>query len=466
VMVCTYDEVLAEPAAWCGRLGAFLDGLGLQTSAVDKVAVEAVATGGLRHSRQSWTDLKPGQISPEQAALARAANASATQTSYVPPALPVETRGTESMFEEIRSQIASSPHGTPHLAGLPAHLVSPVAKAARNDQTDRPPVSLILAQRDASLEASILTLGETLPAGSEVLIIGDGIQAADSTCGREISLRHIHRDRSPSASEALALGVEAAKGGIALLSTARILRCDSWYEDVSNALVRPHVGGVGPAMRLNSSPDRRHFGRAFINEDLASRLVTGRGAEWLVPAALLSDSLCAFKRELLVAAGGVDKDFSSASSAVAELSLRLWRMGFRCCIVSNVEIWADSADVETASDDERLYDRLRIATLHFSPTRLQAFTDRAIGLPSYNSAAERLATTDVHLRRAAIEAICAFSFDRYLDDFPLRPTSVRSRARRVERLVVRRSRRSHFLRAVNKRLKRARDALPLRVNRR
>jgi hypothetical protein len=113
---------------------------------------------------------------------------------------------------------------------------------------------------------------------------------------------------------------------------------------------------------------------------------------------------CAFNREVLAPAGGVDKGFSSACAAVAELSLRLWRMGFCCCIVPHVEIWGEAADGEYADDDAgRLYDRLRIATLHFSPPRVKSFTDRASRLPSYDSAAKRLAASDVELRRGAIE---------------------------------------------------------------
>ncbi|HMH46517.1 MAG TPA: hypothetical protein VK538_02275 [Solirubrobacteraceae bacterium] len=467
VMVCTYDEVLVQPAAWCWRLVAFLDELGLQTRGVDEVAVAAVATSNLRHSRRSWTDLEPGSaISPEQVALARVAKVSVAQTSYVPPALPAETSETESIFGQIRRHIADARPGTPGLPALPRSLVRPSARAAQSNQNLPPPVSVILAQDGASIEASISILGETLPARSEILIAGaDGAHGNERTHRSKISLRHIPCDRSPGGSEALALGVQAASGRMALLSTGGLLRCSSWYEDVSKALRGPRVGGVGPVMRLSSCPNQRHFGRAFIDEDLASRFVTGVAAERLVPAALLLESLCAFKRELLVAAGGVDKDFSSASSAVAELSLRMWRMGFRCFIVPSVEVWTEPAAVDIASEDERLYDRLRIATLHFSPARLQAFTDRASRQPSYDEAAARLRATDVHLRRAAIEAVCAFSSDRYFDDFPLRLTSLRSRLRRAERFVADRGRRSHFVRTVNRMSKRARGALSQRVSR-
>jgi hypothetical protein len=126
---------------------------------------------------------------------------------------------------------------------------------------------------------------------------------------------------------------------------------------------------------------------------------------------------------VLAAAGGIDAGFASASAAVAEISVRLWRMGFRCCIVGQVEAWAESPEEDRPEDAGGLYDRLRIATLHLSPLRLQAFTDRASRLPSYESAAERLATSDVQRRRATIEAVCAFPSERYFEQFPLRAST-------------------------------------------
>ncbi|MGO8904817.1 MAG: sulfotransferase family protein [Solirubrobacteraceae bacterium] len=426
LMVCTYDGVLADPAAWCERLVAFLGELGIATRAVDQVATGAFTMDGLRHSHQSWTELQPGPlISPEQVALAHAASTFTVQRSFLPPALPAETPQTESVFSEIRRHLASQKPNKRRLAVLPAHLVTATSPAPNPKEASRPPVSVVVAQSGtAAIQAAVLSLGPTLPAGSEMLIVGAGEAHGSDWSGLgEISLRDIDCDPSPSEAEALALGVQAAGGRIVLLTTGSLLRCDPWYEPVRNVLAVPNVAGVGPVMRFNSCPDLHHFGRAFTDEDLASRFVAGQPEETLMPAALLFGAHSAYNRAMLAAAGGIDKDFSSACAAVAELSLRLWRMGFRCCILPHVEAWSEAADADDAADDGGLYDRLRIATLHFSSPRLQAFTDRASHLPSYDRAAKRLAASDVELRRAAIEAVCAFPIDQYFDDFPLPRTS-------------------------------------------
>ncbi len=429
LMVCTYDGVLADPVTWCERVVAFMGELGLQTRAVDRMAVGAFAMDGLRNSRQSWTDLQPGPlISAEQVALARVASAFTVQRSYVPPPLPAETPETASIFREI----ASRGGRRPRLAGLPAHLVSAASEAADGEEAARPPVSAVVVAHDgaATDETSALALGATLPAGSEVLIAGADHSPDDAwTRLHEVSLRRIDCEQPPSEAEALALGVEAASAPIVLLAAGGLLRCDPWYAHITEALALPAVAAVGPVMRFNSCPDLRHFGRAFTDEDLASGLLAGEAAQKLVPAALLSAAHCACDRAVLTAAGGIDASFNSACAAVVELSLRLWRMGFRCCIVPRVEAWAESPDEDRADDTGRLYDRLRIATLHLSPPRLQAFTDRASRLPSYESAAERLAASDVRLRRATIEAVCAFPIDRYFEQFPLLPPAHVTRSR-------------------------------------
>ncbi len=428
VMVCTYDGVLADPVAWCERVVAFMSELGMPTRAVDRVAVGAFAADGLRNSRQAWTELQPGPlISEEQVELARAASAFTVQRTYVPPALPGETPQSVSIFSELAGRRGRRP---PRVADLPAQLLDAAPAAADDGDGTRPPVSVVVAHARAGTgETSAPALAATLPAGSEVLIAAVGDAGAGNAAGEAwagvpaVSLRRIECERAPGEAEALALGAEAAGAPIVLLTAGSLLRCDPWFEHFTHALAQPAVAAVAPVMRFDSSPDQRHFGRAFTDEDLDSGFLAGEAAQTLVPAALLFAAHCACDRRVLAAAGGIDARFDSASAAVAELSVRLWRMGFRCCIVPQVEAWAERPEQARADEAEGLYDRLRIATLHLSPPRLQAFTERARRLPAYGPAAERLAAGDVQLRRATIEAVCALPSDGYFERFPLRPAA-------------------------------------------
>jgi hypothetical protein len=422
MMVCTYDGVLSDPLGWSERLAAFLGELGSPVGSFDRAAVAAFAMDGLRHSSRSWTELAPGpSISQEQVALAELASSFTIQKAYVPPALPAETPATESIFTEIRGHLADQGNGSRRVVSLPADLLSASARTDA-EESSRPPVSVVLAQGGADAEAAAVTVGVSLPPGSEVLIVGeqpDPVGGRSSV--REVSLRYISSDRPPTGAQALALGARAARGRIVLLTTGELERCDPWYEPFEQALAARKVVGVGPVMRFDSIPDRRHFGRAFIDEDLAARFVAGDGPGAPEPAALLFAAHCAYNRKVLGAAGGVDGSFSSPDAAIAELSVRLWRMGFRCCIVPEVEAWSERpGEQDHQADVECIYDRLRIATLHFDDARLRALTDRLSTLRSYEQAAERLAASDVERRRATMAAVCALPIERYFETFAAR----------------------------------------------
>jgi hypothetical protein len=421
MMVCTYDEVLADPVGWCERMVAFLSELGLSSAGVDRSLIRAYATSGLRHSHQSWTALAPNpQISKEQVALAELASVFTAQASYVPPALPPETPQTESIFKEIRKHLAER-RGDGEQVGLPAHLRS--ASATGPDAGEaRVPVSVVLPRSGADAAASVLTLSTSLPADSEVILVGEQEALTSDLSGlHNIQVRVIECDRPLGEVGALALGAQAAAGEIVLLASRSLTRCDPWYEPFALALAARRVVAVGPVVRFQGCPDRRYYGRVFTDEALTTRFLDASPAKEPVPAALLFAAHAAYNGKVLAAAGGLDAGFDSAQAAVAELSVRLWRMGFHCCIVPDVEVWSEEEgyDADGEEDAEPLYDRLRIASLHFDGARLRAFTDRASRLPAYALAAERLEASDVEQRRAAITAICPFSIERYFERFPL-----------------------------------------------
>jgi hypothetical protein len=429
MLVCTYDGVLADPAGWCERLVAFLGELGAPLDVVDRTLAGAFTMDGLRHSRQSWTEMpEESPLSPEQVALASIASELTVQRSYVPPPLPPETPATESIFEEVRRHVAKRNGGPRRLAGLPARLL--IAGERSDDaRVTEPPVSVVLVSDGVGVQAAALALCGTLPSGSEMIFVG----AAEAPAGgwdlpAEISIRQISCEGQPRAVRALMLGARAARGRMVLLTSAGILHREPWHLPLAQVLDAPErkLAGVGAVMRVEAQPERRYFGRAFIDEDLQSSFVVGPEAHegsTPVSAALLASADCAFDRRVLSAAGGLDAEFSAAGAAVAELSVRFWRMGFRCAIVPNVEVWSRNADAgeieEAESEVDRLYDRLRIAALHFDDARLQAFTDRARSLPAYEQAAARLAASDVRHRRAVLVAVCAFPIARYFASFPL-----------------------------------------------
>jgi hypothetical protein len=441
-MVCTYDEVLADPIGWGERLLAFLGELGAAGLSVDRAA-GTFAVAGLRRSRESWTRLQADPaMSSAQAALAAAASLPVTARAYAPPALPPETPATEAMFEEIRRELARQPSGERRLRRLPEHLVTPRGRRGGAGRASRPPVSVVLAQGETDARASIAVLAEELPAGSELLIAGDAQDAASDLDRHDVTVRTIDCERSGGSESfapgvgaqasaldtqvpvteglaptvaALALGAAAARGSIVVLLGARLLRCEPWYQPISRALGAPAVGGVGPVVCFSCDPEERWFGQSLMADDLALHPLTSAQAE-PASATLLLAAFAAFDRRVLMAAGGVDTGFIGADAAVAELSIRIWRMGFQCQTSAQIEASSDGLPAAEPRDRAALlHDRMRIAMLHLDSQRLRAFTERASGLPAYDSAAERLASSDVEHKRGVICAACAFPLDHYLE---------------------------------------------------
>ncbi len=418
---CTYDGVLADPIAWCEQLAGFLAEVGIPTRGVDRKAVEEFAMSELRHSSRSWSELEPGpEISAEQVELARAASVFTAQHAYVPPPIPEETPQTTAVLREV---LESKPkqYG---LAALPPRFVTPRNASAARREDSSPPVSVVLAGGEPPLvRATLAALGDALPAGSEVLVPTAGGEPdgpdGEPPAANDVIVRELDSGGALGEAAALALAGQAASGRLVLLTSGRITSSQPWFEPLEQILAGRRAGGVGTAMRFDSDPGALWFGRSFADERLAARPLEGWAHDGPVPVPLLPSAFSVYPRRVFAASGGVDGEFSSLAAAIDELSIRLWRMGFRCMVAAQVEASAPAPDSEDARDDAgELHDRMRIATLHFGPERLRAFLESARREPAFEEAAARLAASDTERRRASIETLCARSDDWYLESFP------------------------------------------------
>jgi hypothetical protein len=416
-MTCTYDGVLGDPVGWCEGLAVFLRELGLDIRPVDRLAVQAFVMSELRNSSQSWEALEPGpEISEQQVALARAASRYTVQRSYAPPPLPAETPATGAIFAEI-TEIKPGRRG---LAALPERFVTPGATGRSSREDSWPAVSAVLAcDRPAALAGALEALG-SLPAGSELLVPAAARAGASEWCERhQVSLREIEAEHPRTQAGVLAAGAQAAGGRLVLLGSGALTRTEGWFLPLRQILASGEVGGAAPTMRFQSSPGASYHGRSFLDLDLDLGYSAAGPAQAPVSVPLLPGSHSLFIRRVYAAAGGLDGEFGSLGGALAELSVRLWRMGFRCSVSPQAQACAATPEADEPQDElARLHDRLRIATLHLGQAGLDAFIVRARALPAYEQAAQRLAASDTERRRASIEAVCALSIDWYFESFP------------------------------------------------
>ena len=379
-VLCTYDEVLAEPLEWCRRLAVFMRELGMAVPAGDEPAISAFVADGLRRGQRPWDELGPSELfPPERIALADATARAGTHLAFEPPVLPPEAPATEATLSEIRRASAEK---RPVEARLAAGARRPAA--TRNDADHRPAATLILAAAAPLAEASVPALAVVLAAGSEVIASG-AERHAEALSGSGLTWREIAAPGEGSGeaprfgSETLARALEAAAGRTVLISTARLPQEESWYERVHVALRRSKAGCVGAALHLEGDRGARGRWGAFADDGLTPVLVAARPGRGLAQAPLLWAGLLAFDRRVLSGAGGLDAEFDTVPAALAELSLRLWRMGFGSRMLREIGVRAGPQQLAT---DVSLYDRLRIAALHLSRARCASSPTAPVPIPA------------------------------------------------------------------------------------
>ena len=440
-VVCTYDEVLAEPVTWCERLAAFLRGLGVELAPVPQAPVSAFVADDLRRGHRSWQELEPAELfTPERLALVEAATRTGTHLAYEPPSLPAEAPATAQILSAVRRELAG--RQPPSLSALPAQFARP---HSRNGEERPSSASLILTWEPS--EATALGLARVLPAGSEV--IGHGAARLRDTEGASgLSFRDLDAPGdgrgapSQGGSEALARALEDARGRTVLVSSAALPAAHDWYARVAATLTSsPAAAGVGAALHMQGDSARRRRRAAFADADLTLALRAVRAERRTAPTPLLCGGLCAFDKRLLSAAGGLDPEFDSVLAALCELSLRLWRMRFRVYELADVEVEMGRRQLGAPSG---LYDRLRIAALHLEQGQLDAFLERAARQPDYEEASARLRTSDLDSRRALTEAVCIVPAAEVLEEL-----GARGALRRARASATRAARRWRQLRAAN-----------------
>ena len=104
VLAVDYADVLSSPLAFCERAQQFLSAAGVLARRPDEDEVLSFVDAGLRHSEFSRTDfLAAADVSEAQRELFVALEAlNGEHSSFVPPALPLETPTTEVLLAERR----------------------------------------------------------------------------------------------------------------------------------------------------------------------------------------------------------------------------------------------------------------------------------------------------------------------------------------------------------------------------
>lgn len=252
------------------------------------------------------------------------------------------------------------------------------------------------------------TVGEirrTMPPASEIIVVDDGSidGSADAVaCTARDDLRLV-RAEGLGAAGARNYGARLAEGNILVFLDAHMTLPQGWLEPLLDLVRRPEIGAAAPGIAVMGAPGHCGFGLRWTSPSLA--------VDWLPPpsseafaAPLLPGCALVMRRPVFTELGGFDDGLVSWGSEDAELSLRLWLLGFEQRIHpgSVVEHLFRDRHPYALSWDLILHNQLRVAAVHFSERRLSAVLAATRGQPGFERAMARLLAGDAAFRRRSL----------------------------------------------------------------
>ncbi len=269
-------------------------------------------------------------------------------------------------------------------------------------------ISAVVTSRNEGpqLRSTIDQLLDTLPAGSEIVVVDDGSTdgSADALGGSngEVGLL---RTENLGVARARNHGAAESAGEVLIFLDAHLELGPRWWEPLLEAVGRPGAGAAATAVSVMGQPNNKGFGLRLARTDLA--------VEWLGPqggspfrAPILPGCCLAMPRQVFEATGGFDAGLRRWGESDNELSLRLWLLGYELWVAPQVEVAhlfrrqrpypMDWASV--------VHNKLRLAFVHFDAARIAAVVEALRSYPDFPAAVAMMAGSDVQARRGEMLA--------------------------------------------------------------
>ena len=272
----------------------------------------------------------------------------------------------------------------------------------------RPKISVVVISHNEglNLRGTVENLLDTLPAGSEIVVVDDRSSDGSADFLDQVSPARLVRPRRR-------LGVAGARNCGASQTTGRlIVFCDAhlcfprnWHHPLVELLDDPLIGAVAPCISDREARHRRGFGLCPGGPDLEVQWLNRKGND-PYPVPLLPGACMAMRRDTFDATGGFDDGLIRYGVEDCELSLRFWLLGYELWLVPGVEVAHQFHDQIPYAVSWRtlVHNRLRMAFLHLSDSRRDRVVRALETYPAFSSALALLGRSDVTSRRAALMA--------------------------------------------------------------
>lgn len=301
-----------------------------------------------------------------------------------------------------------------------AHAAGP-DRAARRKVARRPEVTVVIVSRDEgkSLRRTVSAVKETASSSVEILVVDDGSTdgSADFLSGSKAAARLL-RAAGLGVTKARNFGARGAGGEVLIFADAHVEPSAGWLEPLLEAIGRPGVGAVSPAISVMGSPELKGYGLRLKASDLSTQwLRDGRGGVRAAP--IVPGCFLAMSRRTFEATGGFDEGMSVWGMSDIELSVRLWLLGYEQLVVPDVVVahLFRKKHPYQVRWKSFLHNKARLAFLHFNAARVGRVFDAIKGHGEFAAAMAMLAEGDSSRRRGDLAARRRRDDDWYFSRF-------------------------------------------------
>jgi glycosyltransferase involved in cell wall biosynthesis len=283
-------------------------------------------------------------------------------------------------------------------------------------------ISVVVISRNegAELKRTVENFDDTLPPAAEIVVIDDG--STDGSADRMATRRgriKLHRVQGFGVARARNFGASQTRGNIIVYADAHLRLDPFWWRPLVEVLEDPKVGGVAPAIS-GYRDGLVGYGLTFSDARLEVRWL--RRKPHAPRAAPIIPGCCfAMRRDVMEASGGWDDGQLQRGNIDNEGCVRFWLLGYELMIAPDTVVahkfrkrspyhvgWA-----------EFLFNRLRLAFVHFSPERLGKVVSALRTYPGFGEALAILAASDIADRRRGLESRRIHDDNWYCDKFKM-----------------------------------------------
>jgi len=281
-------------------------------------------------------------------------------------------------------------------------------------------ISAVVISRNEGRELprTVENFDDTLPAGSEIVVVDDG---SEDGSPKQVRTRRgrirMLRVKNHGVARARNLGAREAKGDVIVYADAHIRLAEGWWRPMLDLLENPKVGAVAPAI-IGYKPNRIGYGLKFTGPELEVKW-RRRKPRGPIAAPILPGCCFATRREVIEATGGWDDSQLIRGNVDNEGCVRLWLLGYDLMVTPDTVVAHKfrKRSPYHVGWPEFLFNRLRIAFVHFKPKRLGRVVCALRDYPNLGDALAMIAASNIAERRRDLDLRRVRDDDWYCDTF-------------------------------------------------